>query len=85
MWYIYAPLNSNAPSYYTPFNIIILIVLFGFGTNAFANFIGQAYVISRKITVKQNMSINDKEIDLFYKSPNIKLSEKYSRKRTCRE
>ena len=85
MWYLYVPINSNTPSYYTPFNIIILIVAFGFGINVFSNFIGQSYVISRKITVKQNMSINDKEIDLFYKSPNIKLSEKYSRKRTCRE
>lgn len=85
MWYIYVPINANTPSYYSPFIIIILFVAFSFGINVFANFLGQAYVISRKITIKQKMSIKNKEIDLFYKSFNLKLSEKYSRKKTCKE
>ena len=80
LWYQYVPKNKNTPSYYNPFIIIIFIVALGFGGFVMGNFFSQLYVISQKITIKQKESIKDKEIDLFYINPKLKIRKEYTRR-----
>ena len=85
MWYKYVPINDNTPSYFNPLIIIILIVAISFGFFVMSNFGSQTYSISRKVTIKQIESINEKASDLFYINPNLKISEEYTRQRTLNE
>ena len=85
MWYKYVPINDNTPSYFNPLIIIIIIVAISFGFFVMSNFGSQTYSISRKVTIKQIESINEKASDLFYINPNLKISEEYTRQRTLNE
>ena len=85
MWYKYVPKNKNTPSFYNPFIIVMLIVAISYGFFVCGNFCGQTYVISRRITIKQKASINDKINDLFKNDQNLKVNEEYTREVTCKE
>ena len=50
------PENKKTPSYYTPFIIITLFIVIGYSVFTGANLFGQTFVLSEKMTVKQNMS-----------------------------
>ena len=85
LWYKYVPIKEKTPSYYNPFIIIIFIVLVFCGISVIGNLCGQTYVISQKITIKQKSSINEKIRDLSVSNPNLKINEKYTKIKTCKE
>ena len=85
LWYKYVPINEKTPSYYNPFIIIIFLILLVCGITLIANLCGQTYVISQKLTIKQKLSINEKIRELSERNPNLKVNEKYTKIKTCKE
>jgi hypothetical protein len=55
------------------------------GITLIANLCGQTYVISQKLTIKQKLSINEKIRELSSSNPNLKVNEKYTKIKTCKE
>ena len=85
LWYEFVPIKENTPSYFNPFIMVIFNVGLGFGGFVMGNFCSQFYVLSQKITIKQKESIKDKEIDLFYTNPKLKIKEIYTKKLSIKE
>jgi len=85
LWYKYIPIKEKTPSYYNPFIIIIFIVVMFLGLSVIGTFCGQTYVISQKITIKQKSSIKEKISELSEKNPNLKINEKYTKLKSCKE
>ena len=85
LWYQYIPINKNTPSYFNPFIVIIFIIAIGFFAPVFKHFCFQLYLISKNITIKQNESIKQKQVELFYEHPNLKVSEEYDKRLSFKE
>ena len=84
-WHSYFPKNENTPSYYNPYLIISLIIAFGFVGFGAGNLMGQLYNISRGVTFKQNLSINEKIIELKKKNSEHQVDCVYLRHVTFKE
>ena len=76
-WREYLPNNETTPSYYNPYLIISLMIAFGFVSFGAGNLMGQLFNISRGITFKQSLSINEKIHEL--ESTGYKIDYVYSR------
>ena len=85
MWYKYVPINENTPSYYSPFIIITLFICMGYLFFSNGNLIGQTYVVSQNLTVKQKFSIEQKMEQLYYSRTNIQIDGEYVRRKTIKE
>jgi hypothetical protein len=82
-WKEYLPKNETTPSYYSPYLIISLIIAFGFVGFGAGNLMGQLFNISRGITFKQSLSINEKIREL--ESTGQKIDHVYTRHITFTE
>ena len=85
LWYRFFEKKDNTPSYYSPYIIPIFIITSIFGVMTTANFCGQSYLISNRLTVKQQKSIQDKKQELLTKDPNLKINQIYPTNLTCKE
>ena len=85
MWYQYVPRNDKTPAYYSPLINILYIFCLIFGCNIIGNLCGQLYVLSHKRTIKQDASIKAKIVELKQLNKDLKVSEDYNRKITCKE
>ena len=84
VWYKYVPRNGK-PSYFNPFIILSFIISLSLGVFVTANFCAQSFHISRKLTVKQMASINEKIIDLANQSAIQQIDNNYIRRPGCKE
>ena len=84
-WYKYIPKNENTPSYYNPLIIIVFLVSIGFGIFNVSNFVVQTYNISRGLTFKQTLSINEKIDEIRKKGSKQQISYCYRRNYTFKE
>ena len=85
LWNKHVPIKETTPSYYNPYIIIIFIIVITCGPFVIGTFCGQTFLIGQKITVKQNVSINEKIHEIYRENPNLKISEEYTRVKTCKE
>ena len=85
LWNKYVPIKETTPSYYNPYIIIIFIIVVSCGQFVIKNLCNQTFLIGQKITVKQNLSIIEKIHEVYRENPNLKISEEYTRVKTCKE
>jgi hypothetical protein len=84
-WNKYVPKKENTPSYYSPFIIVMVIIVSMYAVFASVNLIQQTSLISKNVTYKQNISINQKQVELYRKGKHNQISEEYTRKKTFKE
>ena len=84
IWYKYVPKNGK-PSYFNPFIILTFIISLSLGVFVIINFCAQSIHISRKLTVKQMISINEKIIDLANQNSGQQIDYHYIRRPSCKE
>ena len=84
IWYKYVNLNGK-PSYFNPFIILTFIISLSFGVFVTVNFCAQSFHISRKLTVKQLISINEKIADLSIENSMQQIDYNYIRRPGCKE
>ena len=84
IWYKYVPINGK-PSYYNPFIILTFIISISFGIFVNANFCGQTFLISRKLTTKQAISIKEKIRELSNQNAEQQIDYNYIRRPSFKE
>jgi hypothetical protein len=84
-WNKYVPKKENSPSYYSPFIIVMVIIVSMYAIFASVNLILQTSFISKNVTFKQNMSIIEKKNELNRQGKLNQISEEYTRKKTFKE
>lgn len=84
IWNKYVP-RKGKPSYFNPFIILSFIISLSFGVFVTANFCAQSFHISRKLTVKQVISINEKIRDLSIQNTGQQIDYNYIRRPSCKE
>ena len=77
-WYKYVPKNEKMPSYYSPFIVIIFLVISCYGLFIIGNFCGQSFALSLNTTVKQSFPIEGKLKSISYINPQLKAISKYT-------
>lgn len=81
LWYKYIPIKQSTPSYFNPYIIVTFIIVVMCYIFITGNLCGQTYVISQNITIKQYASINEKVIDLYKNHRELKVNEKYTKRK----
>jgi hypothetical protein len=84
IWYKNVPINGK-PSYYNPFIILTFIISISFGIFVNANFCGQTFLISRKLTIKQAISIKEKIRELSNQNAEQQIDYNYIRRPSFKE
>jgi ribosomal protein L40E len=84
IWYKYVP-RKGKPSYFNPFIILSFIISLSFGVFVTVNFCAQSLNISRKLTVKQVMSVNEKIHDLSIQNTGQQIEYNYIRRPGCKK
>jgi hypothetical protein len=84
-WNKYVPKKENTPSYYSPFIIVMVIIVSMYAVFASVNLILQTSLISKNVTFKQYMSIIEKKNELNRQGKHNQISEEYTRKKTFKE
>ena len=84
IWYKYVS-RKDKPSYFNPFIILSFIISLSFGVLVIPNFCAQSFHISRKLTVKQAISINEKIRDLSIQNTEQQIDFNYIRRPSCKE